>query len=117
MSYLQISLIVLVLLIHVYIVILEMVLWTTPKDIKTFGLKNENFAQETKVLAANQGLYNGFLVAGFIWALSTQNTEVAFFFFACVFVAGIYGAYSTKKPRIFYIQSIPALLGLLSLLM
>lgn len=117
MSYLQISLIVLVLLIHVYIVILEMVLWTTPKGMKTFGLKSEDFAHETKVLAANQGLYNGFLVAGFIWALFTQNTEVAIFFFSCVFVAGIYGAISTKKPRIFYIQSIPALLGLLSLLL
>ncbi|OSY88830.1 membrane protein [Tenacibaculum holothuriorum] len=107
----------LVALIHIYIVVLEMVLWTKPKGIKTFGLKSKEFAEETKVLAANQGLYNGFLAAGLIWSMISQKTDVAIFFLACVFVAGIYGAYSTKKPRIFFIQSIPALLGILSFLM
>lgn len=109
----QYILIALVALIHIYIVILEMVLWTKPKGIKTFGLKSKEFAEETKVLAANQGLYNGFLSAGLIWSMVSQKTDVAIFFLGCVFVAGLYGAYSTKKPRIFFIQSIPALIGLL----
>ena len=64
MNYLQIILVIFVALIHIYIVYLEMVLWTTKKGIKTFGLKDKTFAEETKVMAANQGLYNGFLAAG-----------------------------------------------------
>lgn len=108
---------VLVITIHIYIVILEMFLWTSKKGIKIFGLKSKEFAEETEVLAANQGLYNGFLVAGFIWGLVTQNLNVLFFFFCCVFVAGFYGAYSTKKIRILYFQSIPALIGILSILL
>ena len=117
MSNLQIGLIAFVALIHIYIVILEMVLWNKPKGMKTFGLKSKEFAEETKVLAANQGLYNGFLAAGLIWSIISVKSDVAIFFLACVFVAGVYGAYSTKKPRIFFIQSIPALLGILSLLL
>lgn len=117
MSNIQIGFIALVALIHIYIVILEMVLWTKPKGMKTFGLKSKEFAEETKVLAANQGLYNGFLAVGLIWSIISEKTDVAIFFLACVFIAGIYGAYSTKKPRIFFVQSIPALLGLISLLM
>ena len=116
MNTLQYIFIGLVAIIHIYIVILEMVLWTKPKGIKTFGLKSKEFAEETKVLAANQGLYNGFLAAGLIWSILSQKTDVAIFFLSCVFVAGIYGAYSTKKPRIFFIQSIPALIGLSLLL-
>ncbi len=116
MNTLQYIFIGLVALIHIYIVVLEMILWTKPKGIKTFGLKSKEFAEETKVLAANQGLYNGFLAAGLIWAMLSQKTDVAIFFLGCVFVAGVYGAYSTKKPRIFFIQSIPALIGLLFLL-
>ncbi|MEX6626926.1 DUF1304 domain-containing protein [Tenacibaculum pacificus] len=115
MSIIQYLLIGLVAFIHIYILILEMVLWTKPKGIKTFGLKNKEFAEETKVLAANQGLYNGFLVAGLIWSILTQKIEIAIFFLCCVFIAGLYGTYSTKKPRIFIIQSIPALLGIISL--
>lgn len=115
MNYLQIFLIGLVALIHVYILYLEMALWTTKKGIKAFGLKTKEFAEETKVMAANQGLYNGFLAAGFIWSLISDKSDVALFFLICVLVAGIYGAYSTKKIRILYIQSIPALLGILSL--
>ncbi|MBA6156137.1 DUF1304 domain-containing protein [Tenacibaculum sp. S7007] len=116
MNTLQYIFIGLVAIIHIYIVVLEMVLWTKPKGIKTFGLKSKEFADETKVLAANQGLYNGFLAAGLIWSMLSQKTDVAIFFLGCVFVAGVYGAYSTKKPRIFFIQSIPSLIGLSLLL-
>jgi putative membrane protein len=116
MNYLQIILVAFVALIHVYIVYLEMALWTTKKGIKTFGLKDKEFAEETKVMAANQGLYNGFLAAGLIWSIISDKADVALFFLTCVFIAGIYGAYSTKQIRILYIQSIPAILGILSLL-
>ncbi|MEE9408367.1 MAG: DUF1304 domain-containing protein [Polaribacter sp.] len=106
----------LVAIIHLYIVYLEMVLWTTKKGIKIFGLKSKEFAEETKVLAANQGLYNGFLAVGLIWSIVIQKTEFALFFLICVFIAGLYGAYSTKKKSILYIQSIPALISILILL-
>ncbi|MDO6674368.1 DUF1304 domain-containing protein [Tenacibaculum sp. 1_MG-2023] len=117
MNILQYILLSIVAFIHLYILILEMLLWTTPKGIKTFGLKSESFAEETKVLAANQGLYNGFLAAGLIWSILSQKTDVAIFFLICVFIAGAYGSFSTKKPRIFVIQSIPALLGLVCLIL
>ena len=116
MTNLQIGLIAFVALIHIYIVVLEMVLWTKPKGMKAFGLKSKEFAEETKVLAANQGLYNGFIAAGLIWAIISVKSDMAIFFLVCVFIAGIYGAYSTKKPRILFIQSIPATLGIISLL-
>jgi putative membrane protein len=98
---------------HLYFLVLEMFLWTKPKGIKTFGLKSKEYAEETKVLAANQGLYNGFLVAGLIWSIISKNTEIAIFFLSCVVIAGIYGAYSTKKIRLFYVQAVPAILALL----
>ena len=101
---------------HFYFLILEMFLWTKPKGIKTFGLKSKEFAEETKVLAANQGLYNGFLSAGLVWSLITKDLSVSLFFLCCVIIAGIYGAYSTKKIRLFYIQSIPATLAVLIIL-
>jgi putative membrane protein len=116
MNIIQIILIGLVAAIHAYIVYLEMFLWTTRKGIKAFGLKSKEFAEETKVLAANQGLYNGFLAAGLIWSIIIKNTDTALFFLICVFVAGIYGAYSTKKKSILYIQSIPALISVIVLL-
>ena len=116
MNIIQIILIGLVAVIHAYIVYLEMFLWTTRKGIKAFGLKSKEFAEETKVLAANQGLYNGFLAAGLIWSIVIKNTNTALFFLICVFVAGIYGAYSTKKKSILYIQSIPALISVIVLL-
>ncbi len=94
---------------HFYFLVLEMFLWTKPKGIKTFGLKSKEFAEETKVLAANQGLYNGFLSAGLIWSLLTKDLNVSIFFLSCVIIAGIYGAYSTKKIRLFYVQAIPAI--------
>lgn len=117
MIYLQTTFIVLVVLIHIYIVYLEMAAWTTKKGIKAFGLKSKEFAEETKVLAANQGLYNGFLAAGLIWSIIIKNTDVSLFFLSCVFIAGIYGAYSTKQTKILYIQSIPASLGIISILL
>tara|TARA_R110002072_G_scaffold69815_3_gene169302 strand:- start:9596 stop:9952 length:357 start_codon:yes stop_codon:yes gene_type:complete len=101
---------------HFYFLVLEMFLWTKPKGIKTFGLKSKEFAEETKVLAANQGLYNGFLSAGLIWSLIIKDLNVSIFFLSCVLIAGIYGAYSTKKVRLFYIQSIPAIFALLLIL-
>ena len=115
MTTIQIIFIALVAFLHGYFLILEMFMWTTPKGIKAFGLKNKEFAEETKVLAANQGLYNGFLSAGLIWSILSENTAVVIFFLSCVIIAGIYGAYSTKKIKLFYIQSIPALIGLVLL--
>jgi putative membrane protein len=101
---------------HLYFMILEMFLWTSPKGLKAFGLKKE-FAEDSKVLAANQGLYNGFLAAGLIWSVFTTYYHVIPFFISCAIVAGIYGAYSTKKIRLFYIQSVPAILALISFFM
>lgn len=101
---------------HLYFLVLEMFLWTKPKGMKTFGLKSKEFAEETKVLAANQGLYNGFLAAGLIWSIITKDISISIFFLSCVIITGIYGAYSTKKIRLFYIQAIPAILALLIIL-
>ena len=98
---------------HLYFLVLEMFYWTKPKGIKTFGLKSAEFAKETAVLAANQGLYNGFLAGGLIFSLLKNNIDFALFFLVCVVIAGIYGAYSTKKIKLFYVQSIPALIAIL----
>ena len=112
------ALIVLVALIHVYIVVLEMLLWTAPQGRKVFRTTAE-FAEATKVLAANQGLYNGFLVAGLIWALIAGITaagwQLAVFTLLCVVVAGLYGAITVSR-RILYVQSVPAGLALAALL-
>ena len=97
---------------HIYFLILEMFLWTKPKGIKTFGLKSKEFAEDTKVLAANQGLYNGFLAAGVIYSLVLEDKNLSIFFLICVTIAAIYGSYSTQKVRLFYVQGIPALLAL-----
>jgi len=113
MIFLKTFLIALVAFEHIYFLILEMFLWTKPKGIKTFGLKSEEFANETKILAANQGLYNGFLAAGLIYSIISRDTNSSVFFLICIIVAGIYGAYSTKKIKLFYIQSIPAILALI----
>ncbi|MCO4821163.1 MAG: DUF1304 domain-containing protein [Flavobacteriaceae bacterium] len=100
---------------HVYFLVLEMFLWTKPKGIKTFGLKSKSFAEETKVLAANQGLYNGFLTIGLIYAMLTNNINTVMLFLIFVTLAGIYGSYSTKKIRLFYVQSVPAIIAMLLL--
>ena len=116
MTILTIVLVSLVALGHFYFLILEMFLWTTPKGIKTFGLKSKVFAEDTKVLAANQGLYNGFLAAGLVFSMLLKAHSFLVFFLICVIIAGIYGAYSTKKIKLFYIQSVPAILALASLM-
>ena len=103
-------LVVLVALLHLYFLVLEMFLWTRPLGLKTFRNTPEK-AEFTRVLAANQGLYNGFLAAGLLYAVVTGSREFALFFLACVVVAGLYGAYSVNK-RIFLVQALPALLAL-----
>ena len=105
----------LVALIHAYIVYLEMVLWDTPRGHKAFGLTPE-FATASKVLAANQGLYNGFLAAGLVWGLYLGGAgfQVKTFFLICIVVAGLYGA-ATANRKILYIQAIPAALALAAL--
>ncbi|CTP86265.1 hypothetical protein A6R71_13250 [Xanthomonas translucens pv. arrhenatheri] len=111
MTLLASILVCLVALLHLYILVLEMFLWTRPLGMKVFR-NTPDKAQLTKVLAANQGLYNGFLAAGLFWALLAQRRDVATFFLVCVVVAGIYGAMSVSR-RIFFVQAMPALLALL----
>ena len=112
MKTLTIILAAIVAFLHIYFLVLEMFYWTKPKGMRAFGLDKE-FAEKSKVLAANQGLYNGFLAAGLIWGLLYFNISVLIFFLTCVSIAGIYGAYSTKKTKLFYIQSVPAILALI----
>ena len=99
-------------LLHVYILVLEMFLWTAPRGRKAFGLTPE-FAEATKTLAANQGLYNGFLAAGLFWGLSlgAAGDSIKVFFLLCVLVAGLYGA-ATASRRILFVQAVPAAVGL-----
>jgi putative membrane protein len=104
---------------HIYIMWLEMFAWTTRAK-KVFKTIPEDQFEKTKVMAANQGLYNGFLAAGLIWSLmitdATWNQNIAIFFLSCVLAAGIYGAMTASK-RIFYVQAVPAILGLLSFML
>jgi putative membrane protein len=97
-------------LIHVYIVILEMFLWTKPQGRAAFATSAE-FAEESKTLAANQGLYNGFLVAGLVWGLFVEGEDFTVFFLLCVIVAGIYGALTVSR-RILLVQALPAAVAL-----
>ena len=99
---------------HVYILVLEMFLWDKPAGLRAFGLTPET-AAASKVLAANQGLYNGFLVAGLIWGLVSGRRDVKVFFLACVIVAGVYGGL-TAKTTILYSQALPGALALLAVL-
>jgi putative membrane protein len=99
---------------HLYFLVLEMFLWTTPTGRRVFGLETE-FAEKSKSLAANQGLYNGFLVAGLVWGLVADRTDVKIFFLACVIVAGLYGA-ATVNRRIVVVQAVPAVLALIAVL-
>ncbi|XMO88321.1 DUF1304 domain-containing protein [Algibacter sp. AS12] len=98
---------------HFYFLVLEMFMWTTPKTIKAFGLKSKQFAQDTKVLAANQGLYNGILAATLVFSIINQDIKLAVFLLICVTIAGIYGSYSTKQIKLFYVQSVPAIIALI----
>jgi putative membrane protein len=107
-------LVVLVALLHLYFLMLEMFLWTRPLGLKTFRNTPEK-AEATRVLAANQGLYNGFLAAGLLYGAITGTRAFVVFFLLCVVVAGLYGAYSVNR-RIFFVQALPALLALVAIL-
>jgi putative membrane protein len=111
------GLVALVAALHLYFLVLEMFLWTKPLGLKTFRNTAEK-AADSKVLAANQGLYNGFLAAGLIWGLLQGTPAFAFqikvFFLLCVIVAGVYGA-TTVSRRILYVQALPAAIALILL--
>ncbi|ADE10384.1 DUF1304 domain-containing protein [Sideroxydans lithotrophicus] len=100
-------------LIHVYILVLEMFLWEKHTGMRAFGLTRE-FASATRILAANQGLYNGFLAAGLFWSLYTGDVQVQRFFLGCVVTAGFYGAI-TANAKILWVQAAPAAVALVLL--
>jgi len=102
----------LVALLHLYFLALEMFFWTKPLGLRTFGNKPE-FAEASKVLAANQGLYNGFLAAGLLWGLSlgSAGRSVEMFFLGCVLVAGVFGAITVSR-KILFVQALPAAIAL-----
>jgi len=106
----------LVALLHAYFLVLEMFLWDKPYGMRTFKLTPE-FAVASKGLAANQGLYNGFLVAGLVWGLSmgAAGIDVKVFFLACVVVAGLFGG-ATVNRKILFVQAIPGIVALALLL-
>lgn len=99
---------------HGYILVLEMFLWTQPRGRKAFGM-TADYAEKTKSLAANMGLYNGFLAAGLSWSLVHPNLDFArqlrFFFLGCISVAGLFGAVTANR-RILFVQAVPALISL-----
>lgn len=107
----------LVALLHVYFLVLEMFLWDKPAGLRVFRMTQES-AQASKMLAANQGLYNGFLAAGLVWGLSlgAEGTNIKVFFLGCVVIAGLYGA-ATASRKILFIQALPAATGLLLVLL
>ena len=113
MALLATALVVAIALLHGYILVLEMFLWRTPRGRRAFGT-DEAFAEQSAALAANQGLYNGFLAAGLVWG-AVANDPVGFqvrvFFLACVIVAGLYGA-ATVNRRILFVQAVPATIAL-----
>ena len=104
-------------LLHVYILVLEMFLWDKPAGLRAFGLTPE-VAAASKVLAANQGLYNGFLASGLLWGLvlGANGTGVKVFFLSCVLIAGLFGA-ATASRKILYVQALPAAIGLVLVLL
>lgn len=99
-------------LLHVYFLVLEMFLWDKPAGLRAFGHTKEA-AAASKVLAANQGLYNGFLAAGLFWGLSlgADGSAVKVFFLGCILIAGLYGA-ATASRKILFVQAFPAAIGL-----
>ena len=105
-------LVALIALLHIYILVLEMFLWDKPAGLRAFGQTREA-AAASKVLAANQGLYNGFLAAGLFWGLSlgAAGTGIKVFFLCCVLVAGLFGA-ATASRRILFVQAVPAAIAL-----
>ncbi len=112
MSTLATVVVVIVALLHVYFMVLEMFYWDKPKGLKAFG-NTQEAATASKVLAANQGLYNGFLAAGLLWGASMGDagTSVKVFFLICVLIAGLYGA-ATANKKILFVQALPAAIGL-----
>jgi putative membrane protein len=109
-------LVAIVALLHVYFLVLEMFLWTKPAGRRAFGTTQE-MAEQSKVLAMNQGLYNGFLAAGLFWGLflGAAGRSVVVFFLLCVIAAGVFGA-ATANVKILYAQAVPALIALGTLL-
>ncbi|MEU5266248.1 DUF1304 domain-containing protein [Amycolatopsis sp. NPDC021455] len=105
----------LVALIHLYILVLEMFLWTSPRARAGFGTTKE-FAEETKTLAANQGLYNGFLALALAWGLIAGEFQLQLYGLVCVIIAGLYGA-ATASKRILFVQVVPGALALVALLL
>jgi putative membrane protein len=107
----------LVALLHVYFLVLEIFLWDKPAGLRAFNQTPEE-AAATKILAANQGLYNGFLAAGLLWGLSlgAAGTGIKIFFLGCVLIAGLFGA-ATASRKILYIQALPAALALVLVLL
>lgn len=103
-------LIAVVALLHAWFLVLEMFLWTRPAGRKVFHLTPE-FAAASRTLAMNQGLYNGFLVAGLVWGLVAADSVVKVFFLCCVVVAGVFGA-ATISRKVFFVQALPALVAL-----
>ena len=106
----------LVALLHLYFLVLEMFLWDKPAGLRAFGQTKET-ATASKVLAANQGLYNGFLAAGLIWGLvlGAEGTAVKVFFLTCVLIAGVFGALTASR-KILFVQALPAAIGLVLVL-
>lgn len=105
-------LVALVALLHLWFLVMEMFLWTTPYGRRAFGTTQEQ-AEQSKVLAMNQGLYNGFLAAGLIWGvtLGTAGRGIVIFFLLCVIAAGVFGA-ATASRKILYVQAVPAVVAL-----
>jgi putative membrane protein len=104
----------LVALLHLYFLILETFLWQTPYGRRTFGLTPE-FAAASRSLAANQGLYNGFLAAGLLWGLGAAGRNVEIFFLACVVIAGVFGAFTASR-KILWVQALPGAVALVLVL-
>jgi putative membrane protein len=102
----------LVALLHAYFLVLEMFLWDKPRGLRTFGLTPE-FASASKSLAANQGLYNGFLAAGLVWglALGAGGEPIKLFFLACITLAGIFGAITANR-KILWVQAVPGAIAM-----
>jgi putative membrane protein len=107
----------LVALLHVYFLVLEMFLWNKPFGLRTFGI-TADYAAATKSLAANQGLYNGFLAAGLAWgiALGTNGYAIKIFFLACVVIAGVFGAFTANR-KILWVQALPGAVALMAVLL
>lgn len=116
MTYITNAVVIFVAMLHAYFLVLEMFLWDKPAGMKAFGLSKEK-AMATKVMAANQGLYNGFMSAGLAWGLfqGVDGNEFKIFFLLCITIAGIYGALTASR-KILFIQAVPAFIGLLLVL-